>query len=247
MKRAPSLLLLLLLLHPTSPQPSIITTFAGGALNATTFNTALPPSSGSALPYPSGGGITAMATDGAALFFGTASDVRAVPLSPSTGLGAGPVLLIAGNPYFINSSLATQAEGLVAADPSATRVAPTALAANRSGLFIACNATRTLRFISNATSPLGAGALIWTAAGNGSLAGGVYPGFPFAPAPARGVPLGYVAALALSGDGTLFLAEPALNLIRGFSTRGARCGWWQARARPPRWRARRWARRGCRG
>jgi hypothetical protein len=36
------------------------------------------------------------------------------------------------------------------------------------------------------------------AAGNGSAANGVYPGFPFAAAPARAVPLGFVAALALA-------------------------------------------------
>ena len=212
--RGRSLLCFLLLLHllpPAAAQPSIITTFAGGALNATTYNSAVPLQPGTLAPFPSGGSITAMTSDASVLFFGTASDVRAVPLSPSTGLGLGPVLLVAGNPFFANTSMTAQAEGIVAADPAVTRVAPTALAANGSGLFIACAATKTLRFISNATSPLGVGARIWTAAGNGSVAGAFYAGLPFAPAPARGVPLGYVAALALAGDGTLYLAEPALN------------------------------------
>ena len=202
--------LLLLSPPPASSQPSTLSTFAGGSTSPTNLTAALPLLNT---------GITGLASDGATIFFATASDIRSVPLYPS-GLALGPVTLIAGNPYYANTSITSQQEGLIAADPTSTRVSPTALAANGTGLFFVDSFTRTLRFISNATSPLGAAALVWTAAGNGSLAAGVYPGFPFSAAPARAVPLGAIAALALSGDGaTLYIAKTALNVIRAFACR----------------------------
>ena len=179
------LLLALQLLSFSGRTRSQVSRFAGGAVGSL-------PALASTLP-PSATAISAVAGDATSLYVAAGECIRRAALDAAGSVTS--VAVLAGDCYVVNASITTQAEGLEANLTSATRVVPSALAANASGLYFADQRLSLLRFIT-----LGAVPRIFTAAGNGSLAGGYYTGFPVAPAPARSVPLGLVAALAQAPD-----------------------------------------------